>query len=252
MFAFRRSSPQPHRRGSGYLSPSLDNLEVEIVPEGQSGSKFDTCAAVRTGEIPPIGSGRGVSGSARAWRGLDHDRDLPQPHSGRCWRSARLFGTGLITSRTGLGDGHRPDCARLSTVTVPYPDVNANCLPQRHRARRLSSTFKQWRGLASRYDQLAINYRGGALLRAIVIWASDYASHPSSLTGFRASAVGRRGGTAFPASRQRLGHTHAHDSYKGHATGAGFKNATGDRELYDRMAGAHSGESPGRWAKYRG
>ena len=35
------------------------------------------------------------------------------------------------------------------------------------------NTFKQWRGLASRYDKLAINYRGGALLRAILIWTTD-------------------------------------------------------------------------------
>ena len=38
--------------------------------------------------------------------------------------------------------------------------------------------FKQWRGLASRYDKLAINYRGGALLRAIVLWASDLCVTP--------------------------------------------------------------------------
>ena len=35
------------------------------------------------------------------------------------------------------------------------------------------NTFKQWHSLASRYDKLAINYRGDALLRAIVIWVSD-------------------------------------------------------------------------------
>ncbi|MCC4247884.1 IS5 family transposase [Microbacterium testaceum] len=29
---------------------------------------------------------------------------------------------------------------------------------------------KQWRGLATRYDKLARNYRGGAVLRAITIW----------------------------------------------------------------------------------
>lgn len=29
---------------------------------------------------------------------------------------------------------------------------------------------KQWRGLATRYDKLAVNYRGGAVLRAITIW----------------------------------------------------------------------------------
>ena len=35
------------------------------------------------------------------------------------------------------------------------------------------NTFKQWRGLASRYDKLAINYRAGAVLRAILIWLDD-------------------------------------------------------------------------------
>ncbi|HEX3827427.1 MAG TPA: IS5/IS1182 family transposase, partial [Sporichthyaceae bacterium] len=30
--------------------------------------------------------------------------------------------------------------------------------------------FKQWRGLATRYDKLALTYRGGAVLRAIILW----------------------------------------------------------------------------------
>lgn len=29
---------------------------------------------------------------------------------------------------------------------------------------------KQWRGLATRYDKLALTYRGGAVLRAITLW----------------------------------------------------------------------------------
>ena len=32
------------------------------------------------------------------------------------------------------------------------------------------NTVKQWRGLATRYDELAVVYRGGAVLRAITIW----------------------------------------------------------------------------------
>ncbi|MGO4582546.1 transposase, partial [Arthrobacter sp. 2RAF6] len=32
------------------------------------------------------------------------------------------------------------------------------------------NTFKQWRGLATRYDKLALTYRGGAVLRAVTIW----------------------------------------------------------------------------------
>lgn len=40
------------------------------------------------------------------------------------------------------------------------------------------NTFKQWRGLASRYDKLAINYRGGAVLRAVVIWLNHLCDTP--------------------------------------------------------------------------
>ena len=30
--------------------------------------------------------------------------------------------------------------------------------------------MKQWRGLATRYDKLALTYRGGVVLRAITLW----------------------------------------------------------------------------------
>jgi transposase len=32
--------------------------------------------------------------------------------------------------------------------------------------------FKNWRGLASRYDKYALVYRGGVVLAAIVLWLS--------------------------------------------------------------------------------
>jgi transposase len=35
---------------------------------------------------------------------------------------------------------------------------------------RSFNLLKQWRALATRYDKLAIVYRGGAVLNAIVIW----------------------------------------------------------------------------------
>lgn len=33
--------------------------------------------------------------------------------------------------------------------------------------------FKQWRGLATRYDKLAVIYRGAAVLRAIIAWLHE-------------------------------------------------------------------------------
>lgn len=58
--------------------------------------------------------------------------------------------------------------------------VSYDCDLYKHRnvIERGFNTFKQWRGLASRYDKLAVNYRGGAVLRAIVIWASDLCVTP--------------------------------------------------------------------------
>jgi len=35
---------------------------------------------------------------------------------------------------------------------------------------RSYNTLKQWRALATRYDKLAIIFRGGAVLRSIIIW----------------------------------------------------------------------------------
>ena len=35
---------------------------------------------------------------------------------------------------------------------------------------RSFNVFKQWRGIATRYDKLAITYRGGVVLCAITIW----------------------------------------------------------------------------------
>ena len=35
---------------------------------------------------------------------------------------------------------------------------------------RSFNALKQWRGLATRYDKLAITYRGGVVLAAIIVW----------------------------------------------------------------------------------
>ena len=37
---------------------------------------------------------------------------------------------------------------------------------------------QQWRGLATRYDKLALTYRGGAVLRAITLWLKRLGDTP--------------------------------------------------------------------------
>jgi len=50
------------------------------------------------------------------------------------------------------------------------PAFNADTYKKRNTIERGFNIFKQWRGLATRYDKLALTYRGGAVLRAITIW----------------------------------------------------------------------------------
>lgn len=40
------------------------------------------------------------------------------------------------------------------------------------------NTVKQWRGLATRYDKLALVYRGAAVLRAITLWLKRLGDTP--------------------------------------------------------------------------
>lgn len=50
------------------------------------------------------------------------------------------------------------------------PAFDAEDYKGRNVVERSFNLFKQWRGLATRYDKLALTYRGGAVLRAITIW----------------------------------------------------------------------------------
>ena len=50
------------------------------------------------------------------------------------------------------------------------PAFDAQAYRRRNVVERSFNTIKQWRGLATRYDKLAIVYRGAAVLRAITIW----------------------------------------------------------------------------------
>lgn len=48
----------------------------------------------------------------------------------------------------------------------------------RNTVERSFNLFKQWRGLATRYDKLALTYRGGVVLRAITIWLKELGDTP--------------------------------------------------------------------------
>ena len=50
------------------------------------------------------------------------------------------------------------------------PAFDAATYKGRNVIERSFNDHKQWRGLATRYDKLAVVYRGGVVLRAITIW----------------------------------------------------------------------------------
>jgi putative transposase len=58
------------------------------------------------------------------------------------------------------------------------PAFDAEDYKGRNVVERGFNVVKQWRGLATRYDKLAIVYRGGAVLRAITVWAAHLSDTP--------------------------------------------------------------------------
>ncbi len=63
--------------------------------------------------------------------------------------------------------GHRK--ARGATGGRP-PALDAEAYKGRNVVERGFNLFKQWRALATRYDKLALTYRAGVILRAVVLW----------------------------------------------------------------------------------
>ena len=53
------------------------------------------------------------------------------------------------------------------------PAFDAATYKDRNVIERSFNDHKQWRGLATRYDKLAVIYRGGVVLRAITIWLRE-------------------------------------------------------------------------------
>ena len=58
------------------------------------------------------------------------------------------------------------------------PHLDKEAYKRRNVIERCFETFKQWRGIATRYDKLALTYRGGVVLRAIIIWVKAFGDTP--------------------------------------------------------------------------
>ena len=77
----------------------------------------------------------------------------------------------LVKARPGssVGTSVRLKIGRSAVRPRPWP-------PQTRRSQHCPAglfvfkNFKQWRGLATRYDKLAVIFRGAAILRSIIMW----------------------------------------------------------------------------------
>lgn len=63
--------------------------------------------------------------------------------------------------------GHRKNRGRAGGRP---PAFDAAAYKGRNVVERSFNRIKDWRGLATRYDKLALTYRGGVVLRAIILW----------------------------------------------------------------------------------
>jgi putative transposase len=63
--------------------------------------------------------------------------------------------------------GHRQ---RRGSAGGRPPAFDTEAYKGRNVIERSFNVLKQWRGLATRYDKLALTYRGGVVLGAIVTW----------------------------------------------------------------------------------
>jgi transposase len=58
------------------------------------------------------------------------------------------------------------------------PAFDAERYRDRNVVERAYNALKQWRGLATRYDKLALTYRAGLLIRAAVMWLQALGDTP--------------------------------------------------------------------------
>lgn len=81
-------------------------------------------------------------------------------------------------SSSPAGSATTGRCSNRSSTTSRYPEAvvapgfNADAYKDRNVVERSFALVKQWRGIATRYDKLAIAYRAGAVLHACLTWAT--------------------------------------------------------------------------------
>ena len=89
-------------------------------------------------------------------------------YSSRATRALlRSRGVTAVIAEPADQAGHRK---RRGSKGGRPPAFDATRYKDRNVVERSYNAIKQWRALATRYDKLAITYRAGLLIRAVVMW----------------------------------------------------------------------------------
>ena len=87
----------------------------------------------------------------------------------------RLRGIKAVIPEPSDQIGHRK---RRGRAGGRPPALDTVAYKGRNVVERGFNTFKQWRALATRYDKLALTYRAGVVLRAVVLWLNTLGDTP--------------------------------------------------------------------------
>lgn len=100
------------------------------------------------------------------------DKAYSSRHNRTLLRRRRI---GAVIPEPRDQQGHRK---RRGSAGGRPPTFNAEDYKARNVVERRFCAIKQWRGLATRYDKLAIVYRSAAVLNAVVAWSRHLSDTP--------------------------------------------------------------------------
>ena len=164
-----REEPPDHAigRSRGGLSTKIHHLcdgnmrpLVMLLGPGQGGDSPMFEHVIDSLSVPRVGSGRPRTTPVRAL--------ADKAYSSRANRALlRRRGIQAVIPERADQIANRKRRGSRGGRPVSY-DSEAH--KRRNVVERSFNVFKQWRALATRYDKLALTYRGGVVLRAITIW----------------------------------------------------------------------------------
>ncbi|WP_148228492.1 transposase [Rhodococcus jostii] len=163
-------------RSRGGLSTKIHQLVdghgLPLVAPGQSGDSPAFPYLLAHLQVPTAGGGRPTparieSGARKAYSSRVH-RDL-----------LRRRGIGAVNAKPDDPAGHR---RRRGSRGGRPPAFDRDDYRGRNVVERRFCYLKQSRGLATRYDELAIVYRAAVVLNAVIAWTQNLSDMPSRIS----------------------------------------------------------------------